>query len=73
MSLKIYYSQKTTNTSSSNLVLFSDDKFNLNGLKKFLSNSEYSYIQDLLKTNDLKKKLTYFWVKFKKKDSFNIS
>ena len=60
MSVKIYYSQKTTNTSSSNLVLFSDDKFNLNGLKKFLSNSEYSYIQDLLKTNDLKKNLLIF-------------
>ena len=67
MSLKIYYSQKTTNTSSSNLVLFSDDKFNLNGLKKFLSNSEYSYIQDLLKTNDLKKNLLIFELNSKKK------
>ena len=67
MSVKIYYSQKTTNTSSSNLVLFSDDKFNLNGLKKFLSNSEYSYIQDLLKTNDLKKNLLIFELNSKKK------
>ena len=67
MSVKIYYSKKTTNTRSSNLVLFSDDKFNLNGLKKFLSNSEFSYIQDLLKTNDLKKNLLIFELNSKKK------
>ena len=67
MSVKIYYSQKITNTKSSNLVLFSDDKFNLNSLKKFLSNSEYSYIQDLLKTNDLKKNLFVFELNSKKK------
>ena len=67
MTVKINYSKKTSNTSSSNLVLFSDEQFNLNGLKKFLSNSEYSYIYDLLKTSDLKKNLFVFEVNSKKK------
>ena len=44
---------------SANLVLFSDEKFSLNNLKKFLSNSEFSYINDLLKTSDLKKNLLF--------------
>ena len=57
MSIKINYSKKTFSKSSANLVLFSNDKFNINALKKTLSNSEFSYINDLLKTSDLKKKL----------------
>jgi len=55
MSVKIYYSNKTPNKSSSNLVLFVDDKFNITNLKKHLSSTELSYINDLLKNNDLKK------------------
>ena len=34
MSVKLNYLNKTTNKSSSNLVLFCDDKFNTSGLKK---------------------------------------
>ena len=67
MPIKINYSKKTLNKNSSNLVLFSDDKFNLNALKKFLSISEFSYINDLLKTSDLKKNLFIFEVNSKKK------
>ena len=67
MPIKINYSKKTLNKNSSNLVLFSDDKFNLNALKKFLSISEFSYINDLLKTSDLKKNLFVFEVNSKKK------
>ena len=55
MSIKISYHQKTTNNISSNIVLFSDDKFKLNSLKKYLSNTEFSYINELLKSSDLKK------------------
>ena len=62
MSIKINYSKKTISKSSANLVLFSNDKFNINGLKKNLSNSEFSYINDLLKTSDLKKNLFVFEV-----------
>ena len=67
MSIKIIYSKKSNNKTSANLVLFSSDKFNINGLKKYLSNSEFSYINDLLKTSDLKKNLFVFEVNSKKK------
>ena len=55
MSIKINYSSKTYNKSSDNIVLFSNEKFNITNLEKYLSETEYSYIQDLLKTSDLKK------------------
>jgi len=67
MSVKIYYSNKTPNKSSSNLVLFVDDKFNITNLKKHLSSTELSYINDLLKNNDLKKNMFLFEINSKKK------
>ena len=67
MSIKINYSNKASDKSSGNLVLFADEKFNTNSLKKYLSNSEFSYISDLLKTSDLKKNLFVFEVNSKKK------
>ena len=72
MAIKINYSNKVNSKSSANLVLFTDEKFNINGLKKHLSNSEFSYIYDLLKTNDLKKNLFVFEVNSKKKNNFNF-
>ena len=54
MPIKINYSKNTYNENSSNLVLFSNDNFNLNNLKKFFK-LKFSYINDLLKTSDLKK------------------
>ena len=67
MPIKINYLTKTSSEPSANLVLFSNEKFNINGLKKYLSNSEFSYINDLLKTSDLKKNLFVFEVSSKKK------
>ena len=67
MPIKIKYLTKTSSEPSANLVLFSNEKFNINGLKKYLSNSEFSYINDLLKTSDLKKNLFVFEVSSKKK------
>ena len=67
MSIKLNYSKKISSKLSSNLVLFCDEKYSINGLKKYLSNSEFSYIQDLLKTTDLKKNLFVFEVSSKKK------
>ena len=34
-----------------------DEKFNIPTLKKYISNSEYKYISDLIKTKDLKKRI----------------
>ena len=65
MSIKINY-LKTNNKSPANLILFSNEKFNTSSLKKYLSNSEFSYINDLLKTSDLKKNLLVFELTSKK-------
>ena len=67
MSIKINYLKKKKDKSPSNLILFSNDKFNLNNLKKYLLESEFSYISDLLKTSDLKKNLLVFELTSKKK------
>ena len=44
MSIKINYS-KNTNKTSSNVVIFVNEKFNLGPIKKFLSKFEISYIR----------------------------
>ena len=67
MSIKINYSNKVSSKSSANLVLFTDEKFNISNLKKYTSNSEFTYINDLLKTSDLKKNMYVFEVNSKKK------
>jgi len=67
MSIKINYSNKTISKSSANLVLFTDEKFNISNLKKNISNTEFAYIKDLLKTSDLKKSIFVFEINSKKK------
>ena len=67
MTIKINYSKKKADKSSGNLVLFTDEKFSISGLKKFFSNLEFSYINDLLKTSDTKKNLFVFEVNSKKR------
>ena len=47
--------------------MFVDEKFNLSGLKKHISISEYSFIFDLLKTQYVKKKILSFDFSSKKK------
>jgi leucyl aminopeptidase len=66
MTVQINYKSSNSKKISSNLVLFVDEKFNINGLKKHISNSEFSYISDLLKTSDLKKDLLSFKINSKK-------
>ena len=67
MSIKIKYSKRTSNRSSSNVVVFVNDKFKTNNIKKHLSNAEFLYINDLLKTCDVKKNLFVFEATSKKK------
>ena len=66
MPIKINYSNKSVNKSTANLVLFTNENFNINGLKKHISNEELSYISDLLKNSDLKKDLLFFEINSKK-------
>ena len=44
MSVQISYKNNTPNRASVNTVLFIDEKFNTNNLKKFTSSSEFNYI-----------------------------
>ena len=67
MSVKLNYSKKSINKISSNLVLFCDEKYKTIGLKKYVSDNEFSYINDLIKTIDFKKDLHIFEVNSKKK------
>ena len=67
MTIKINYSNKVSSKSSGNLVLFTDEKFNIINLKKYTSNTEFSYIKDLLKTSDLKKSIFVFEIHSKKR------
>jgi len=73
MTININYKKNNTNKISSNLVLFSNDKFDTKELNRHLSKSEFTYISDLLKTSDLKKNMFVFEVNSKKKNRFNIN
>ena len=72
MTVQINYKSASSKKNSSNLVLFVDEKFNISGLKKDISNSEFSYISDLLKTSDLKKDLLFFEINSKKNSIFSF-
>ena len=59
MSVKINYLIKKNLKSSNNLIFFTDEKYKITNLKKFLSNFEFNYISDLLKTSDQKKNINF--------------
>jgi leucyl aminopeptidase len=67
MSIQITYKNNSLKKPSTNLVLFTEENFNIDALKKHISNMEFSYIRDLLKACDLKKKLLVFEINSKKK------
>ena len=67
MSIKISFKNSSSKKTSTNLVLFVDEKFSTTPLKKLISNLEFSYINDLLKTSDLSKNLLVFELSSKKK------
>tara|TARA_B100002051_G_scaffold276375_1_gene324180 strand:- start:3659 stop:5113 length:1455 start_codon:yes stop_codon:yes gene_type:complete len=67
MTIKIDYLSKANDKITANTVLFVDDKFNINNIKKHVTNSDFAYIKDLLKNSDLKKNILVFEVNSKKK------
>jgi len=67
MSIKINYKNSGPKKPSNNLVLFTDEKFDIKPLKKHISSSEFFYINDLLKTSDINKNLLVFELSSKKK------
>ena len=66
MSIQINYKNNNLKKPSTKLILFVDENFNISGLKKHISNTEFSYVSDLLKNSDLKKNLLFFEVNSKK-------
>ena len=72
MSIRINHLKKKISFSEKNIVLFSNDKFQISNLKNHLSNSEFQYINDILKTSDLKKNILVFELNSKKKNYFIV-
>ena len=66
MSIQINYKNNNSKKNLTNLVLFVEENYNINGLKKYISNNEFLYISDLLKNSDLKKDLLSFKINSKK-------
>ena len=67
MALQINYKNISVKKNSGNLVLFVDDTFSLNGIKKYISIKEYAYISDLLKLTDKNKKIISYDISSSKK------
>ena len=66
MSLRVNYKTINSKKNISNLVLFTDEKFNIQSLKEYFLKNEFLYISDLLKKSDLKKDLLFFEINSKK-------
>ena len=66
MSIQINYKNSGLKKPSTNLILFVEENFNISPLKKHISNTEFSYINELLKTSDLKKDILFFEINSKK-------
>ena len=80
MKIEINFKNRVSDQSTGNLILFVDEKLNITGLKKVLVNTEYSYISDLIKSENKKKKILTFDISSKKKiflisfkDNFKLS
>ena len=67
MTIEINYKNNNSKINQTNLVLFTDDGFNISGLKKNISKTEFSHLFDLLKNSDLKKDILFFEISSKKK------
>ena len=67
MNVKINYKSKSSKKSAINQVLFTNENFNLTKIKKYFLYKEFSFISDLLKSRDLKKKFISLDISSKKK------
>ena len=67
MNIKVIFGKQASTRPNANLILFADEKFNITGLKKHISNFEYSYLSDLINKKDSKKKILTFDISSKKK------
>ncbi len=66
MNVQINYKNIKHTKNSTNHVLFTDENFKINGLKKYLLDKEFTTVSDLLKSKDLKKKIICLDINSKK-------
>ena len=69
MTIQINYSNSSYKKKALNLVFFTDESFKITILKKYLTDKEYSFISDLLKSRDKKRKILNFEISSKKKNN----
>ena len=67
MTVQINYKNGGLKNIIGNHVLFVGEKFNIKPLIKHISEKEFSFVNDLLKTGDLKKNILTFDINSKKK------
>ncbi len=67
MAVQINYKKNLIKKNGINSIFFVDEKFNISGLKKHISSSEYSYVKDFIKIKDLKKKVLKFDISLNRK------
>ena len=66
MTLLLNYKNVVSKKNSANVIHLVDEKFNILNLKKYTKDSEYSFLNDLLKTSDIKKEMLSFEINSKK-------
>ncbi len=69
MTVQILYKN---NDNSNNQVLFVEENYNINTIKKHVSSADLSYIKEILKNNDLKEKNIKLGFKLQEKINFSI-
>ena len=67
MSIVISYKKNLSSTKLGNLIFFVDEKYNLSNLKKYFIKSEFSFIKDILKSQNLSKRIMSIDLSSKKK------
>ena len=66
MNVQINYKNIRFTKNPTNYVLFTDENYNITGLKKYFSNNEFSIVSDLLKSKELKKNIIFLDISSKK-------
>ena len=67
MNVQIDYKNTPSQKTSINHILFTEENFNISGLKKLFSAKEYSTVTDLIKSKDINKKIISLDISSKKK------
>ncbi len=67
MTVKISYKNNIIKNIPTNYVIFVEENFNISDLKRKLSKNDFSFVLDLLKSKDLKKKVIALDINSKKK------